>query len=168
MVRGNLAIDTTTIITKMLPLRAKSSPLSLQQPKYKISAMLTVNTVNTIKRLHHPISKASRKSSSASDFYRDFFVWSSSSTSSSPPSALKWPNGKSIWSLDSVSGRFYLRSSVDESPLLNLASKAVRSEVEDVVDYWLSKGADGFSLRGLDHLALFENVGKFDAGKSDG
>ena len=43
-------------------------------------------------------------------------------------------------------------------PILNLANPAVRSELEDLFDYWLSKGVDGFSLRGHQNLILFENA----------
>ena len=88
---------------------------------------------------------------------------SSSSSPPPPPSSLTLNDGTPAWVFDSVRGQFYLRSSSGGFPTLNLASAAVKREIEDLFDYWLTKGIDGFSLKGLERLVDFEDAVGDDA-----
>ncbi|OAQ93695.1 glycoside hydrolase family 13 protein [Purpureocillium lilacinum] len=57
-----------------------------------------------------------------------------------------WLCPGSAWSYDEHTGEYYLRLFAREQPDLNWENPAVVREVHDVMDFWLSKGVDGFRM----------------------
>jgi len=75
----------------------------------------------------------------------DYYLWSDSN-----PGWLG-PSGQVAW--HELDGRYYYGVFSDAMPDLNLRSKAVTAELEDVARYWLADvGVDGFRLDAAKHL----------------
>ncbi len=60
--------------------------------------------------------------------------------------------GGPAWSLDEESGRWYLHSFYPEQPDLDWRNPEVVAAMQDVVRFWLDRGADGFRLDAIDRL----------------
>ena len=50
------------------------------------------------------------------------------------------------WTWDEATGQFYLHLFLEQQPDLNWGNAAVRSAMEDVLRFWMSRGADGFRV----------------------
>lgn len=77
----------------------------------------------------------------------EFYVWADEK-----PNNWIASFGGSAWSRDPGTGRFYLHSFFAEQPDLDWRNPDVVAAMQDVVRFWLTRGADGYRLDALDRL----------------
>jgi alpha-glucosidase len=79
---------------------------------------------------------------------RDWYVWADPGPGGSPPnnwrSAFRRVGG--AWTLDAATGQYYLHHFLPQQPDLNWWNEDVRRAMEDVMRFWLDRGADGFRI----------------------
>ncbi len=80
--------------------------------------------------------------------YRDYYIWRET-----PPNNWQSCFGGSAWEYDEKTGEYYLHSFAIEQADLNWDNPKVREEMKAVVDFWLSKGIDGFRCDVLDMIS---------------
>lgn len=92
----------------------------------------------------HKWFKESRKSKD--NPYRDYYIWRDGigSDKKRPPNDWKACFGGSAWEYDEATEQFYLHLFSKKQPDLNWDNPKVRKEVEDICNFWLEKGVDGF------------------------
>lgn len=92
----------------------------------------------------HKWFKESRKSKD--NPYRDYYIWRDGigSDKKRPPNDWKACFGGSAWEYDEATEQFYLHLFSKKQPDLNWDNQKVRKEVEDICNFWLEKGVDGF------------------------
>lgn len=93
----------------------------------------------------HPWFKESR--SSRDNPKRDWYIWRDGvGPRRRPPN--NWRNNffGPAWSWDEATEQYYLHSFLPQQPDLNWFNPEVRRAVDDVVRFWLERGADGFRL----------------------
>ncbi len=77
--------------------------------------------------------------------YRDYYIWK-------PPKNGKEPNnwvsffGGSAWQFDEQTGEYYLHLFSKKQPDLNWENPALRTDIYDMMHWWLKKGVDGFRM----------------------
>ena len=76
----------------------------------------------------------------------DWYIWS---PVDGPPNNWRSAFGGSAWSRDEVSGRWYLHTFYPEQPDLDWRNPEVVAAMQDVVRFWLARGADGFRVDAL-------------------
>ena len=86
--------------------------------------------------------------SSKDNPYRDYYIWRET-----PPNDWQSAFGGSAWQFDEATGEYYLHSYAVEQPDLNWENPKVREEMKAVVDFWVSKGVDGFRCDVLDQIS---------------
>jgi len=79
----------------------------------------------------------------------DWYIWS---PVDGPPNNWVSAFGGPAWSRDEQSGRWYLHSFYPEQPDLDWRNPEVIAAFQDVVRFWLDRGADGFRLDAIDRL----------------
>lgn len=94
----------------------------------------------------HPWFQSSRASRSHPK--RDWYVWSDPARGGGPPNNWRAVFGKNraAWTLDPVTGQYFLHHFLPEQPDLNWWNEDVRREMDDVLRFWLDRGADGFRI----------------------
>ncbi len=92
----------------------------------------------------HDFFKASR--SSLDNSYRDYYIWKKPKPDGSPPTNWMSFFGGSAWEYDEASKEYYLHLFTKKQPDLNWENPKVRSEIYDIINFWLDKGIDGFRL----------------------
>lgn len=82
---------------------------------------------------------------SKSNPYRDYYFWKPGK-GSNPPN--NWPSffGGSAWQQDDATGEYYLHLFSRKQPDLNWENPRLRSEVHQLMKFWLDKGVDGLRL----------------------
>ncbi len=76
---------------------------------------------------------------------RDWYVWRDPAPDGGPPN--NWRAAFSdtpAWTLDPVSGQYYLHLFLAEQPDLNWANPDVEAAMHDTLRFWLDRGVDGF------------------------
>lgn len=83
--------------------------------------------------------------SSKSSSYRDYYVWRPGKDGQPPNN---WGSffGGSAWEYDPETKEYYLHLFSKKQPDLNWEHPALRSEVYDMMNYWLDKGVNGFRM----------------------
>ena len=78
--------------------------------------------------------------------YRDYYIWrdGTGKDKKTPPNDWKACFGGSVWEYDETTEQFYLHLFSKKQPDLNWDNPKVRKEVEDICNFWLEKGVDGF------------------------
>ena len=94
----------------------------------------------------HPWFAASR--SSRSDPKRDWYVWADPAKNGGPPNNWRAVFGKkrAAWTLDPATGQYYLHHFLPQQPDLNWWNEDVRHAMDEVLRFWLNRGADGFRV----------------------
>jgi alpha-glucosidase len=92
----------------------------------------------------HPWFKSSQ--ASRDNQHRNWYVWRDAKPDGSPPNNWLSIFGGSAWELDKTTGQYYLHTFFREQPDLNWQNPEVRSEIKEIVRYWLGRGVDGFRL----------------------
>jgi alpha-glucosidase len=95
----------------------------------------------------HPWFQESR--SSRTNPKRDWYVWADPKPDGSPPN--DWGSvfnrvSKAAWTLDPLTGQYYLHSFLPQQPDLNWWNPEVREAFEGILRFWLDRGADGFRI----------------------
>jgi alpha-glucosidase len=93
---------------------------------------------------NHPWFLESR--SSRTNPKRDWYIWRDGKAGGLPPNNWLSQFGGSAWTMDLVSGQYYLHSFLREQPDLNWRNPDVRKEMYDVLRFWLERGVDGFRV----------------------
>ncbi len=91
----------------------------------------------------HPWFIESRKSKD--NPYRDYYIWRPGKDGREPNN---WAShfGGSAWQYDEATGEYYLHLFTKKQPDLNWENPKVRTEVYDLMHWWLKKGIDGFRM----------------------
>ncbi len=95
----------------------------------------------------HPWFQASRKDKT--NAYADFYYWADEPRND-------WKSiftGKSAWIYDEGRGQYYLANFAPTQPDLNWENPKVRRAIEEVVDFWVARGVDGFRCDVLDMIS---------------
>ena len=80
--------------------------------------------------------------------HEDRYVWADE-----PPNNWLSAFGGPAWSLDVVSGRYYLHSFFPEQPDLDWRNLDVRGAIGGVIDFWRKRGIDGFRVDAVDRMS---------------
>ena len=78
--------------------------------------------------------------------HRDYYIWRDGKPDGTPPNNYPSFFGGSAWKLDPTTGQYYLHYFDVKQPDLNWANPQVRSEVFDIMRFWLDKGVAGFRM----------------------
>lgn len=79
--------------------------------------------------------------------YRDYYIWHRGvSGGDTPPNDWTSIFTGSAWTKDAQTGDWYLHLFAQKQPDLNWDNPTVRTEVYDLMRFWLDKGVDGFRM----------------------
>ena len=77
--------------------------------------------------------------------YHDYYFWKKGKSNKPPNNWLSVFSG-SAWQWDSNLNKYYLHLFTKKQPDLNWENPRVRDEIYDVLNFWFSKGVDGFRM----------------------
>jgi alpha-glucosidase len=77
---------------------------------------------------------------------RDWYVWADPKPDGSPPNNWVSSFGGPAWTLDAVTGQYFLHNHLSEQPDLNWWSDEVRDAFDGIVRFWFDRGVDGFRI----------------------
>lgn len=80
--------------------------------------------------------------------YSDYYYWADE-----PLNDWRSAFGGSAWQYDDLRGQYYLHSYAVEQPDLNWENPKVVKEMQDVVDFWIDLGVDGFRCDVIDQIS---------------
>ena len=80
--------------------------------------------------------------------YHDYYIWAEK-----PLTDWKACFGWSAWEYNEATNEYYLHSLTDQQPDLNWENPQVRRECQDIVDFWVDMGVDGFRCDVLDFIS---------------
>ena len=80
--------------------------------------------------------------------YRDYYYWFDE-----PQNGWGAAFGGSAWQYDDERKQYYLHSYAVQQPDLNWTNPAVVKEMQDVIDYWVGLGVDGFRIDVIDQIS---------------
>jgi alpha-glucosidase len=109
------------------------------------------------------------KSEVGTDGYKDFYIWHDGAKQINegrnlPPNSWQSEYGGSSWTWSPMREAYYYHKFAKEQPDLNLGEELVVQKLNEVLKFWLDKGADGFRLDAISQLfedpAYLENPDK--------
>lgn len=89
--------------------------------------------------------------------YRDYYVWGDDPTRYPDARIIFLDTEASNWTYDPVAGMHYWHRFFSHQPDLNYENPAVQDEMLRIVDFWMSRGLDGFRVDAVPYL--FEREG---------
>lgn len=98
----------------------------------------------------HPWFQEAR--SSRDNPKRGWYIWADPKPDGSPPNNWVSVFGGPAWTFDEKTGQYYLHTYLKEQPDLNWRNAEVKMEFENILEFWLHKGVDGFRADAVDHL----------------
>lgn len=99
--------------------------------------------------------------------YRDYYIWrdGTGEDKRTPPNDWKACFGGSVWEYDETTAQFYLHLFSKKQPDLNWDNPKVRKEVENICNFWLEKGVDGFRCDVITYISKPDDL--YDAQWND-
>lgn len=96
--------------------------------------------------------------------YRDYYIWRKGENGGPPNNWTSFFSG-SAWEYDEQTDEYYLHLFTKKQPDLNWENPEVRKQIQEVIDYWFSKGVDGFRM---DVISVISKPDEFtDASSAD-
>ena len=89
--------------------------------------------------------------------YRDYYIWRRAKDGQAPNNWTSFFSG-SAWKLDPTTGEYYLHLFAEKQPDLNWDNPKVRTEVFDLMKFWLDKGVDGFRMDVIPFISKREGL----------
>ncbi|TJZ68002.1 alpha-amylase family glycosyl hydrolase [Chitiniphilus eburneus] len=90
--------------------------------------------------------------------HRDWYLWADPAADGGPPNNWRSHFGGPAWTLDPVTGQYYLHAFLKEQPDLNWRNPAVARAMAQVMRFWLDRGVDGLRLDATWHLIKDEHL----------
>ncbi|SFK07031.1 oligo-1,6-glucosidase [Sphingomonas sp. NFR04] len=78
--------------------------------------------------------------------YRDYYIWRAPKANGTPPNNAASFFGGSAWSRAGKNGDYYLHYFAKQQPDLNWDNPKVRTDIYDIMKFWLNKGVAGFRM----------------------
>lgn len=75
--------------------------------------------------------------------YRDYYIWKDGKDGKEPNDWLA-NFGGSVWKYDEITKQYYLHLFSEKQPDLNWENPVARSEIIEMINFWLDLGVDGF------------------------
>ena len=97
--------------------------------------------------------------------YEDYYYWRDG-TPDEPPNNWESFFGGSAWTYDDAREQWYLHLFDEKQPDLNWRTPAVREDVEDMVEWWLERGVDGFRIDAINYISKAEGLPDGESGRS--
>ncbi len=88
---------------------------------------------------------------------RDWYIWRDGKDGKEPNNWESIFTG-SAWEYDEKTDQYYLHIFSRKQPDLNWENKAVRSELYQMINWWLDKGIDGFRVDAISHIKKEEGL----------
>jgi oligo-1,6-glucosidase len=129
----------------------------IKQRKMKLILDLVVNHTSD----EHPWFVASRQSKD--NPYSDYYIWRAPKDGREPNDWISLFGG-SAWKKDELRDEFYLHLFSEKQPDLNWDNPKVRSEVHDLMKFWLDKGIDGFRMDVIPFISKDQTFPNFPKG----
>ncbi|MGH8895551.1 MAG: alpha-amylase family glycosyl hydrolase [Egibacteraceae bacterium] len=111
---------------------------------HELGMRLIVDLVPNHTSSDHPWFQQSR--SCLDNVYRDYYVWRDPRPDGGPPNNWVSVFGGPAWTLDQVTGQYWLHLFLPEQPDLNWANPKVADEFDRILRFWLDRGVDGFRI----------------------
>jgi alpha-glucosidase len=92
----------------------------------------------------HPWFRESR--SSRDNAKRNWYIWRDARADGSLPNNWTTYFGGEAWTLDQLTGQYYLHLFHEKQPDLNWRNPEVRAAMLEVMRFWLARGVDGFRV----------------------
>jgi maltose alpha-D-glucosyltransferase/alpha-amylase len=106
----------------------------------------------------HPWFQRARRASPGS-VERDFYVWSETGREFEEARVIFLDSEVSNWTWDPEAGAYYWHRFYAHQPDLNFDNPYVVREVENILNFWLDLGVDGFRLDAVPYLIEREGTG---------
>src|SRR5207245_4905241 len=84
--------------------------------------------------------------SSRASAHRDWYVWADPKPDGSPPNNWLSAFGGPAWTLDALTGQYYLHNFLPEAPDPNWWNPAVRDAFDDIYSFWFDRCVAGFRV----------------------
>ena len=81
---------------------------------------------------------------------RDFYIWRDPAPDGGPPTDLKSVFGGPAWTLDPLTGQYYLHQFSRRQPDLNWDNPDLRAEIYRMMNWWQDRGIAGFRMDVID------------------
>ncbi|XP_015183311.1 PREDICTED: maltase 1-like [Polistes dominula] len=91
------------------------------------------------------------KSVNSDGKYSDYYIWAHGSNDK-PPNNWLSVFGNSSWTYNEKRKAWYFHQFLPEQPDLNYRNPEVVFEMQQIIEYWLNKGVDGFRIDAVPHL----------------
>lgn len=78
--------------------------------------------------------------------HRNYYVWADPKLDGSPPNNWLDATGGPAWTLDELSGQYYLHNFLKTQPDLNWWEPRVHQEFEQILRFWFDRGIAGFRI----------------------
>lgn len=98
----------------------------------------------------HPWFTESRSSKDSPK--RDWYIWRDPKPDGSPPNNWLSIFGGPAWTFDEFTGQYYLHHFLKEQPDLNWRNEEVREEMKRILNFWMTRGVDGFRVDAISHF----------------
>ncbi|ESH89097.1 glycosidase [Cupriavidus sp. HPC(L)] len=83
--------------------------------------------------------------------YRDYYVWADEPEETHVKPIFPTVED-SVWTWDEEAGQYYRHAFYSHQPDLNIANPAVRTEIEEIMSFWLRLGVSGFRIDAAGHM----------------
>ena len=83
--------------------------------------------------------------------YRDYYVWADEPVETDVKPIFPTVED-SVWTWDEEAGQYYRHAFYSHQPDLNIANPAVRTEIEEIMSFWLRLGVSGFRIDAAGHM----------------
>lgn len=84
--------------------------------------------------------------------YHDYYLWHHGKNGTVPNN---WGSffGGSAWEYNELTDEYYLHLFSKKQPDLNWENESLRKDINDMIEFWIDKGVDGFRLDAINHIA---------------
>lgn len=90
--------------------------------------------------------------SSKDNPYRDYYIWHPGKEDGSRPNNWASIFSGSVWEYDEKTGEYYMHVFSRKQPDFNWENPKVRRDLQNMVNWWLDKGIDGFRIDAISHI----------------
>lgn len=84
--------------------------------------------------------------------YRNYYIWHPGKKDGSEPNNWESIFGGSAWEYDEKTEEYYMHLFSKKQPDLNWENAEVRKSLQNMVNWWLDKGIDGFRVDAISHI----------------